>query len=96
MELLRFNEITEECGVFAVAGHPKASQLCYYGLYALQHRGQESSGIAVSNEGRIYTKKGAGLVSETFTRDDITGMKGSVALGHVRYSICLLYTSRCV
>ncbi|MGI6628810.1 MAG: amidophosphoribosyltransferase [Bacillota bacterium] len=87
MELLRFNEITEECGVFAVAGHPKASQLCYYGLYALQHRGQESSGIAVSNEGRIYTKKGAGLVSETFTRDDITGMKGSVALGHVRYSI---------
>lgn len=86
MEFLGLNEIMDECGVFAVVGHPRAAQLCYYGLYALQHRGQESSGMAVCNQGRIYTKKGVGLVSDVFTRDDIIGMKGSIALGHVRYS----------
>ena len=86
MEFLGLNEIMDECGVFAVVGHPRAAQLCYYGLYALQHRGQESSGMAVCNQGRIYTKKGVGLVSDVFTRDDIIGMNGSIALGHVRYS----------
>ena len=85
MEFLA-SEIMEECGVFAVVGHPGLHETCYYGLYALQHRGQESAGMAVSNQGRIYTKKGAGLVSDVFTRDDIIGMNGSIALGHVRYS----------
>ncbi len=86
MGLLTFNEITEECGVFAVVGHPKASQLCYYGLYALQHRGQEAAGIAVRSKSRIYTKKGMGLVADVFTKEDIMNMSGSGALAHVRYS----------
>ncbi|MGI6618991.1 MAG: amidophosphoribosyltransferase [Bacillota bacterium] len=79
-------EIRERCGVFAVVGHPKASELCYYGLYALQHRGQESAGIAVLNGGRIQTKKGMGLVADVFTKDDIVRLRGGSALAHVRYS----------
>ncbi|HHY11376.1 MAG TPA: amidophosphoribosyltransferase [Firmicutes bacterium] len=86
MGVLRLNEITEECGVFAVVGHPRASQLCYYGLYALQHRGQESAGMAVRNGARIQTKKGMGLVSDVFAREDVMSMAGSSALAHVRYS----------
>ena len=66
MGLLRADEIREHCGVFAVVGHPKASELCYYGLYALQHRGQESAGMAVRNGSRIQTRKGMGLVSDVF------------------------------
>jgi len=80
------NGISEKCGVFAVVGHPDASLMCYYGLYALQHRGQESAGIAVSDGTRIRTEKGTGLVSEVFSKEDILGMVGSAALGHVRYS----------
>ena len=86
MGALSENEILEKCGVFAVVGHPNASLVCYYGLYALQHRGQESAGIAVSDGSRIHTEKGTGLVSEVFAKEDILGMVGSTALGHVRYS----------
>ena len=86
MGTLSENEILEKCGVFAVVGHPNASLVCYYGLYALQHRGQESAGIAVSDGSRIHTEKGTGLVSEVFAKEDILGMVGSTALGHVRYS----------
>ncbi|MBP8613773.1 MAG: amidophosphoribosyltransferase [Firmicutes bacterium] len=86
MGALSENEISEKCGVFAVVGHPNASLVCYYGLYALQHRGQESAGIAVSDGSRIHTEKGTGLVSEVFAKEDILGMVGSTALGHVRYS----------
>ncbi|MGI6621163.1 MAG: amidophosphoribosyltransferase [Bacillota bacterium] len=86
MGILKIQEIRERCGIFAVVGHPKASELCYYGLYALQHRGQEAAGIAVVNGGRIHTRKGMGLVSDVFSRDDITRLTGSSALAHVRYS----------
>ena len=78
---------SEECGVFAIVGHPDASLICYYGLYALQHRGQESAGISVTQGNRIHTVKGTGLVSEVFTKEDVLGTVGNAALGHVRYSI---------
>ncbi|HHT85494.1 MAG TPA: amidophosphoribosyltransferase [Firmicutes bacterium] len=86
MGLLRADEIREHCGVFAVVGHPKASELCYYGLYALQHRGQESAGMAVRNGSRIQTRKGMGLVSDVFSREDVMRLEGSSAVAHVRYS----------
>jgi amidophosphoribosyltransferase len=79
-------EIREECGVFAVAGHPRAVELCYYGLYALQHRGQESAGIAWRQGGQLRVHKGMGLVSEVFPPERVASMTGDMALGHVRYS----------
>jgi amidophosphoribosyltransferase len=79
-------EIHEECGVFAVAGHPRAVELCYYGLYALQHRGQESAGIAWRQGPRLRVQKGMGLVSEVFPPERVASMQGDMALGHVRYS----------
>ena len=80
------SELREECGVFAVAGHPRAVEMVYYGLYALQHRGQESAGIAYRSGGRIRSRKGMGLVSDVFPGDVIAGMQGDAAVGHVRYS----------
>lgn len=80
------DEIHEECGIIAVAGHPRASELCYYGLHALQHRGQESAGIAVLGNDGISTKKGMGLVSEVFDLASLRDLVGSYAIGHVRYS----------
>lgn len=79
---------THECGVFAVYGHPDAATLTYYGLFALQHRGQESAGI-VTTQGsaqpfRIH--RGMGLVSQVFGEKELLGLKGSRAIGHVRYS----------
>ena len=79
-------EIREECGVFAVVGHPRAVELCYYGLYALQHRGQESAGIAWRQGVRLRVHKGMGLVSDVFPPEAIASMSGDMALGHVRYS----------
>ena len=57
----------DECGVFAIYGHPEAAKLAYLGLYAQQHRGQESAGIVSGNGRKIYTHKGMGQVSEVFT-----------------------------
>ncbi|MGC1480394.1 MAG: amidophosphoribosyltransferase [Chthoniobacterales bacterium] len=77
-----------ECGVFAVFNHPNAATLNYYGLFALQHRGQESAGIA-SSEGDgapFLTHKGMGLVSTVFEDDALEHIQGSRAIGHVRYS----------
>lgn len=74
------------CGVFGIFGHPNAAELTYYGLYALQHRGQESAGI-VSFDGRNFcTHKGMGLVSQIFNGDVLGTLPGNVALGHTRYS----------
>ena len=76
----------EECGIFGVFGHPEAANLTYLGLYALQHRGQESAGI-VSSDGRgLYTHKEMGLVSEIFNQDVLKKLPGQNAIGHVRYS----------
>jgi amidophosphoribosyltransferase len=77
-----------ECGVFAVYGHPNASVLTYYGLFALQHRGQESAGIAAAGEegSAFLSHKGMGLVSQVFDMDTLGEITGSRAIGHVRYS----------
>ncbi len=79
---------THECGVFAVFGHPNAAVLTYYGLFALQHRGQESAGIvtATGPNTPFVTHKGMGLVGQVFTPGDLERLKGTRAIGHVRYS----------
>ena len=76
----------EECGVFGIHGHDDAAHVVFSGLFALQHRGQESAGIAVADGSRIRSHKGMGLVSEVFTQDKFNGLKGQIGLGHVRYS----------
>nr|HID59700.1 amidophosphoribosyltransferase [Desulfobacterales bacterium] len=76
----------EYCGIFGVYGHEDAAKLAYFGLYALQHRGQESAGI-VSSDGREVTQHlGMGLVSEVFDEPILDSLKGHIAIGHVRYS----------
>ena len=79
--------LNEECGVFGVWGVPDAATLTYYGLHALQHRGQEGCGIvAVGPDGDMKRIKGEGLVTEVFNEDKIASLGGSMAIGHVRYS----------
>ena len=74
------------CGVFGVYGHPNAAELTYYGLYALQHRGQESAGIVTSDGRQFHELKGMGLVSQVFKGDALHDMAGHMAVGHTRYS----------
>jgi amidophosphoribosyltransferase len=76
----------EACGLFGICGHPDAATLTYFGLYALQHRGQESSGIAVCRDQGVIEHKGMGLVSEVFDMDLLAQLEGRCAIGHVRYS----------
>jgi amidophosphoribosyltransferase len=76
----------EECGIFGVFGHPEAANLTYLGLYALQHRGQESAGIVSSDGNGLYAHKEMGLVSEIFNQDVLKRLPGQNAIGHVRYS----------
>src|SRR6516225_12098196 len=84
--LMQSDKLHEECGVAAIYGHPEASKLTYLSLYALQHRGQESAGIAASNGERLQLHKAMGLVSDIFTADVLAGIPGSLAIGHTRYS----------
>ena len=75
------------CGVFGVSGVPDAARLTYLGLYALQHRGQESAGIvAIDEHGRARIHRGMGLVSENFSDSGLSKLLGDVAIGHTRYS----------
>ena len=76
----------EACGVFGVFGHDDAAKLTYFGLYALQHRGQESAGIVTSTGTSIYEHKGMGLVHDVFNEPILNGLRGRMAVGHVRYS----------
>jgi amidophosphoribosyltransferase len=76
----------EECGIFAVYGHEEAAKLTYFGLYALQHRGQESAGIVVSDGKRVMEHKAMGLVPDIFDQEILDKLEGNLALGHVRYS----------
>lgn len=79
--------IRDKCGVFGIIGNPRAAELTYLGLYALQHRGQESAGIASSDKGVIKLHKGMGQVSDVFSDTaNIARLKGSLAMGHNRYS----------
>ena len=80
--------IHEECGVFGILSNQKENlgKLVYYGLYALQHRGQESCGIVVNDDGVFSSYKDLGLVSEVFSRDTLAHLsEGTMAVGHVRY-----------
>ena len=77
----------DACGVFGVyAPDEEVAKLTFYGLYALQHRGQESAGIATSDGERIVIFKDMGLVSQVFTESDLSSLKGEIAIGHCRYS----------
>ena len=76
----------DHCGVFAIYGHPEAAKITYLGLYALQHRGQESAGIAASDGATLLSHKGMGHVAEVFTPRVIEGLPGHAAIGHTRYS----------
>jgi amidophosphoribosyltransferase len=83
---LQFDKLHEECGVVAIYGHPEASKLAYYALYALQHRGQESAGVSSSDGQHLHTTKAMGHVSDIFTHDVLKGLPGQIAIGHTRYS----------
>ncbi|HEX7504834.1 MAG TPA: class II glutamine amidotransferase, partial [Syntrophales bacterium] len=76
----------EECGIFAVHGHEQAARLTYFGLYALQHRGQESAGITTADGKTVFEHKGMGLASEVFHENNLQKLPGHMAIGHVRYS----------
>lgn len=76
----------EECGVFGIYGHPEAANMAYLGLYALQHRGQESAGIVASDGDRVHSEVGMGLVADVFTQERIGRLRGRIAIGHNRYS----------
>ena len=83
------SEIHEECGVIGIYCSDEtqnAARLVYYGLYALQHRGQESAGLAVNNHGAMELRKGLGLAGEVFRGETFSNLPGNIAIGHVRYS----------
>lgn len=87
MKFLQDDSLHEECGVIGVYREEKdASRLAYYGLFALQHRGQECAGIAINYGGDIDIKKGMGLVADVFDEKALNELQGNIAIGHVRYS----------
>ena len=76
----------DRCGLFGIYGHPEAARLTYLGLYALQHRGQESAGIVASEGDKLRVEKGMGLVNDVFDERRLELLPGDRAIGHVRYS----------
>ncbi|AYE33279.1 amidophosphoribosyltransferase [Clostridium septicum] len=82
------DKFKDECGVFGVYANREmdVASMTYYGLYALQHRGQESAGIAVANGDVVNIHKGMGLITEAFSQSDLNKLQGNAAIGHVRYS----------
>ena len=80
------NKMNEECGVFGVFNHENAAELTYYGLHALQHRGQEGAGIVTSDGSELHQHKGEGLVRNIFSQKEMERIKGIHSIGHVRYS----------
>lgn len=81
-----FDKLHEECGVFGIYGHPEAANMAYLGLYALQHRGQESAGIAVGDGVKVRALRQMGYVAEIFTQPALATLPGHIAIGHTRYS----------
>lgn len=81
-----FDKLKEECGVFGIHGHPEAANMAYLGLYALQHRGQESAGIATSDNVRLHVSRSMGYVADSFDAQALGNLPGGGAIGHVRYS----------
>jgi amidophosphoribosyltransferase len=86
LDNIDFDKFHEECGVVAICGHPEAAKLAYLGLYALQHRGQESAGIATSNGHGVHLHKSMGHVADIFTQRVLATLPGELAIGHTRYS----------
>jgi amidophosphoribosyltransferase len=84
--MIEYDKPRESCGIFGICGHPEAAPISYFGLYALQHRGQESAGIAVCRDETIVEHKGMGLVSDVFNMDRLHQLTGECAIGHARYS----------
>src|SRR5215472_16153157 len=80
------DKFREECGVVAVYQHPEAETLAYLGLHSLQHRGQESAGIVTSDGMSLHTHKAMGLVADIFTEKKLARIRGTLAIGHTRYS----------
>src|SRR5918911_5438079 len=80
------DKFRDECGVFGIYGHPEAARLTYLGLYALQHRGQESCGIVSSDGAELRSERAMGLVSDAFDQARLDRLPGAIAIGHVRYS----------
>jgi amidophosphoribosyltransferase len=83
---LQDDKLHEECGVFGIYGHPEAARMTYLGMYALQHRGQESCGIVASNGEQLLSEREMGYVSEVFDQARLDRLAGTSAIGHVRYS----------
>jgi amidophosphoribosyltransferase len=81
-----FDKFHDECGVFGIFGHPEAANMTYLGLYALQHRGQESAGIATADGEKIRISRAMGHVAEAFDEHALEGLPGHIAVGHTRYS----------
>jgi len=84
--LAELRGLNEECGVFGVWGHEDAAQISYYGLHALQHRGQEGAGIVTKDSNGLHVIKGEGLVNEVFSGNEIESLPGNAAIGQVRYT----------
>src|SRR5436190_14169202 len=80
------DKFKDECGVFGIFGHPEAANMTYLGLYALQHRGQESAGIAASDTQQVRVSRAMGYVADTFNGETLSQLPGSLSIGHVRYS----------
>src|SRR5262244_254624 len=80
------DKLREECGVFGIYGHPEAARMTYLGLYALQHRGQESCGMVSSTGEQLVSERDMGYVSEVFDQARLDRLPGMSAIGHVRYS----------
>src|SRR5262245_11138494 len=80
------DKLKEECGVFGIFHHEEAARLTYLGIYALQHRGQESAGMVSSDSQRLFAYCGMGHVSEIFKEEQISSLQGNACIGHVRYS----------
>jgi len=81
-----FDKFKDECGVFGIFGHPEAANMTYLGLYALQHRGQESAGIAASDGDQVRLAREMGYVADVFDGSTLAQLRGQLAVGHVRYS----------
>ncbi len=80
------DKFRDECGVFGIFGHADAARLTYLGLYALQHRGQESCGITASNGAELRLERAMGHVADAFDHSTLDRLPGASAIGHVRYS----------
>ena len=83
---MSLDKFHDECGVFGIFGHPEAANLTYLGLFALQHRGQESAGIAVADGGKIRVSRAMGQVADAFDEAALAKLPGHLAIGHTRYS----------